>query len=199
VAGDTPDGRTSSEPELYQLLRAGPGLSVLTGGQTGVDTLAAQAALDAVLSVHLVFPRGYRREDGPLTPERRALLTGAHAHQLPTASFRSRTWACVALADVVVLLDPAGGSGCEETRRAAAQLCPDESVLIAAQVSEWLRRNEARVLMVAGCRASVLERAGKDRELPAQLAVIMAGARAYADALIRLPGIASDSTEDPPG
>lgn len=193
MVGEAPGGRTSSEPGLSRLLRAGPGLSVLTGGQTGVDTLAAQAALGAGLSVHLVFPRGYQQEDGPLTPVRRERLTGANVHQLRTASFRSRTWACVALADIVLLLDPAGGSGCEETRRAAAQLgrpllSPDEKVLTAAQVAEWLRRHEAHVLIVAGCRASVLERAGKGRELPAELAVIMAGAREYHDVLTGRPG-----------
>ena len=189
MAGETPDDRPAAEPDLSRLLRASPGLSVLTGGQTGVDTLAALAALEAGLSVHLVFPRGYRQENGPLTAERRALLTGAHVHQLPTASFRSRTRTCVALADVVLLLDPAGGSGCEETRRAAAELgrpllSPDEKALTAAQASEWLGRSETRVLMVAGCRASVLARAGKGQELPAELAVIMAGARDYHDALI---------------
>ena len=40
---------------------------MLTGGQTGVDTAAARAALAAGLPVHLVFPCGFRQEDGPLT------------------------------------------------------------------------------------------------------------------------------------
>ena len=104
--------------------RATPGArgDVLTGGQTGVDTLAARAALGAGLPVHMVFPRGFRQEDGPLTPARRASLGGAVLHQLASAGFAQRTWTCVSLADAVILLDPAGGEGCQETVRAADRL-----------------------------------------------------------------------------
>ena len=97
-------------------------MSVLTGGQTGVDTYAALAALRTGLPVHLVYPSGYRQEDGPLTAARRRRLAGAWLHELGSASFRYRTWTCVYLADAVILLDPAGGSGCRETLRAARKL-----------------------------------------------------------------------------
>jgi hypothetical protein len=53
--------------ELRAELRVTPGITVLTGGQTGVDTLAARAALSVGLPVHMVFPHGFRQEDGPLT------------------------------------------------------------------------------------------------------------------------------------
>ncbi len=103
-------------------LRAGPAPVVLTGGQTGVDTLAARAALAAGLPVHVAFPRGLRQEDGPVTPERLAGLRGAVLHELTAAEFAGRTWDCVGLADAVILIDPAGGAGCAETARAAAEL-----------------------------------------------------------------------------
>lgn len=60
-----------AEAVLRRQVRAAPGLTVLTGGQTGVDTYAAQAALQAGLSVHLVMPRGRRQEDA-----RRVSATG---------------------------------------------------------------------------------------------------------------------------
>ncbi len=133
----------TGERELRALVRAAPGLTVLTGGQTGVDTYAALAALRAGLPVHLVYPHGYRQEDGALSPARRRRLSGAVLHELGPSSFRYRTWTCVYLADVVVLLDPAGGSGCQETVRAARKLgrpllAPEPGGLSAAQVTEWL-------------------------------------------------------------
>ena len=189
---------TTGEEQLRALIRASPGLTVLTGGQTGVDTYAALAALRAGLSVHLVYPRGYRQEDGALTPARRARLAGAVLHELGATSFRYRTWTCVYLADVVVLLDPAGGSGCRETARAARKLgrpllAPEPCRFDAANIAEWLASTDARVLMVAGCRASVLASKGKGRGLRTDVAVIMAGARQQHE---RLLGQAARGGED---
>jgi hypothetical protein len=182
-----------AEQGLRGLVRAAPGLTVLTGGQTGVDTYAAVAALRAGLTVHLVLPAGYRQEDGPLTPARRRRFAGAILHELPSDSFRYRTWTCAYLADAVLLLDPAGGSGCRETVRAATRLgrpllISRSGALTAAQTTAWLASAGARVLMVAGCRASVLASKGKGRGLRTELAGIMAGARQYHDELIAAVG-----------
>lgn len=169
-------------------MRAAPGLTVLTGGQTGVDTEAALAALRAGLGVQLVFPRGLRQEDGSLTAARRRDFAGAARHELSSASFRYRTWTCAYLADVVLLLDPAGGSGCRETARAAGKLGrpllrPAElDRLTAAAVEDWLERAEAHVLMVGGCRGSLLARQpGAAQGVRAALREVMTGARAWHD------------------
>jgi hypothetical protein len=184
------DTAPAEEGQLRTLVRAAPGLTVLTGGQTGVDTEAAVAALAAGLSVQLVFPRGLRQEDGSLTTARRRQFGSAAVHELGSASFRYRTWTCAYLADVVLLLDPAGGSGCRETARAARKLgrpllrpaVPDRA--IAAAIEGWLQQADARVLMVAGCRRSVLARQpGADRAVRAALAEVMTGARAWHDRL----------------
>ncbi len=174
------------EAGLRRTVRAGAGLVILTGGQTGVDTYAALAALRAGLSVHLVFPAGFRQEDRSLTPARRRRLAGACFHELSSASFRYRTWTGAYLADAVLLLDPAGGTGCRETARAAQRLgrpLVSAEQLTADQVAAWLRKTGARVVLVAGCRASVLARKGKGRGLRAQLDEIMAAARDYSDFL----------------
>ena len=185
----TQQGSLAAESRLRAAVRTGPGLSVLTGGQTGVDTYAALAALRTGLPVHLVYPSGYRQEDGPLTAARRRRLAGAALHEVGSASFRYRTWTCVYLADAVILLDPAGGSGCRETLRAARKLgrpllIPKPGQLSASQTADWLAAASARVLMVAGCRASVLASKGKGRGLRADLAVIMAGARQQHERLL---------------
>jgi hypothetical protein len=174
-------------------VRAATGLTVLTGGQTGVDTYAALAASRAGLTVHLVFPAGYRQEDGPLTPARRRRFAGAILHELPSASFRYRTWTCAYLADAVLLLDPAGGTGCRETARAATRLgrpllTVRSGTITAVQTAEWLADLGPQVLMVAGCRASVLASKGKDCGLRTELAEIMVGARQYHDGLIAATG-----------
>lgn len=157
--------------ELRDELRVATGITVLTGGQTGVDTLAVRAALSAGLPVHVVFPHGFRQEDGPLTTERRADMHGAVLHQLASTGFAQRTWTCVSLADAVLLLDPAGGNGCRETVRAADRL--ERPLLdltqrltgkgasvdggdVGSAVRTFLRENGTQVLMIAGCRGSLL-------------------------------------------
>jgi len=170
------------EWRLRALVRSEPGLTVLTGGQTGVDTYAAVAALAAGLPVHLVFPAGYSQEDGLLTTARRRQFSRATLHELSSASFPYRTWTCAYLADVVVLFDPAGGAGCAETVRAARKLgrpllCPEPGELTADHAADWLAETGARVLMVAGCRESLLASEGKDRSVRTDLAALMAGAR----------------------
>jgi Circularly permutated YpsA SLOG family len=178
-----------AESALRRVVRTGPGLTVLTGGQTGVDTYAALAALQAGLRVHLVFPRGYRQENGSLTGSRRGRLAGAHLHELGSASFRYRTWTCAYLADVVLLLDPAGGAGCRETVRAAQRLGrpllePRSGEISAGRISEWLTDTGPVVLMVAGCRGSLLAKKGMRGGLQADLAAIMTGTREYSDLML---------------
>jgi Circularly permutated YpsA SLOG family len=180
----------AAERWLRDAVRSGPGLKMLTGGQTGVDTYAALAALRAGLAVHLIFPAGYRQEDGPLTVARRRRFARAMLHEVASASFRYRTWTCAYLADAIVLLDPAGGAGCRETVRAARKLGrpllrPAPGQISADQIAGWLASADARVLMVAGCRASLLARKGEGGSLQPDLAAIMVGARQQDERLRR--------------
>jgi hypothetical protein len=180
-----------AEPALRAELDQAAGRAVLTGGQTGVDTAAAIAALGAGLAVHIVFPRGFRQEDGPLTEARRRALRGATLHELPSPDFSYRTWTCVHLADAVILIDPAGGDGCQETIRAAARFGRPLLSLAAGpqffhgesnpqglgQIDElcaWLTVHRPRVLMFAGCRASLLANATPGLDLDGQLEAIIA-------------------------
>lgn len=194
---------TSAEPDLAVEIRRAPGICVLTGGQTGVDTAAARAALRAGLPVHLVFPRGFLQEDGPITPSRRRALRGATLHELTSDEFAHRTWTCVSLSDAVILIDPAGGDGCQETVRAARSMGKPLLSLDRERVqgswpgsgpvghdsadlfSSFIIHNKARVLMIAGCRASLLAAAGCQRLVDTQTTAIAAAARRCDDALAR--------------
>lgn len=180
--------------DLRAELRLTPGITVLTGGQTGVDTLAARAALATGLPVHMVFPHGFRQEDGPLTADRRGELHGAVLHQLASSGFARRTWTCVSLADAVLLVDPAGGAGCDETVRAAARLgrplldltvrpspgsgLPGDGDLGPA-VRSFLGDNKSQVLMIAGCRGSLL--ATQTDDVRTQLEAVAAALRECRD------------------
>jgi Circularly permutated YpsA SLOG family len=162
--------RPESAETVRAALAAEPGLVVLTGGQTGVDTLAARAGLAAGLPVHVAFPRGMRQEDGPVTASRLAELRGAVLHELPVSEFAERTWACVGLADAVMLIDPAGGDGCAETVTAARKLGQPVLDLTAfvtgsrsgagEAVSSFMSENSPGVVLVAGCRGSLLAATG---------------------------------------
>jgi hypothetical protein len=188
-----PDSSSWQQPSLRaRIARAQAGRCVLTGGQTGVDTLAAQSALRTGLAVHLVFPLGFRQEDGPLTPARRAELPGATLHELASPDFRLRTWTCAYLSDAIILLDPAGGDGCQETIRAASHLgrplldlTPSAKSFqveklrglnhLPEQIMQWATDNQVRVLMIAGCRASLLATQDRAPGLPRVLDEITAG------------------------
>jgi Circularly permutated YpsA SLOG family len=149
------------------------------------------------LPVHVVFPRGFGQEDGPLTAERRAKLDGAVLHELASTGFAQRTWTCVSLADAVLLLDPAGGEGCLETIRAADRLerpLLDLTPLLAgtcgtvgggdagSAVRAFIRENGTQVLMIAGCRGSLLaghadDQVAKVRTLLEEVAAALAPRR----------------------
>src|SRR5215472_3648537 len=184
--------RSAAVAELRAGLHSTPGLCVLTGGQTGVDTIAAVAALRAGLPVHMLFPRGFRQEDGPLTDERRRELDGAELHELAWAEFRDRTRACVGGSDAVVLIDPAGGDGCRETAVAARELGRPLLVTTGPPgAGGWsgaggrgLAETGARVLMIAGCRGRLLAAAGFRELAASQIATVIFVARKRHDQLV---------------
>jgi Circularly permutated YpsA SLOG family len=194
---DPPPGPAADyERTLRAHLRRAPGRCLLTGGQTGADTAAAVAGLDLGLRVHLVFPQGFRQEDGPLTAARRAELGGAEFHELASPEFGDRTWSCVSLADAVILIDPAGGAGCQETALAASRRCKPllsfgsageiqvsqrktPRLAPAARVARWLEKHDPQVLMFAGCRASLLASQNQEAMLRALVADIMPAVAAH--------------------
>ena len=156
----------TDEGKIFDYIRKSPGVAVVTGGQTGIEWLAASAASRSGLPVHLVMPKGLRRETGDLTALDIAEMERVRFHELGSRSFRFRTWASVYVADSVLLVDLEGGEGSQETRDAAQELNRPLYELgrggaSQAKIRGWLQETGARSVLVAGSRESLLRSSGR--------------------------------------
>jgi len=132
-------------------------LKIISGGQTGADRAALDAAIDSGVEHGGYLPRGRLTEAGPL-PARYRL------RELPSARYRDRTEQNVKAAEATLILSfgvLTGGSALTEAlaiRHDRPCLHIDFEVLEREQavdlVVRWLREHDVRVLNVAGPRAS---------------------------------------------
>ena len=130
---------------------------VVSGGQTGVDRGALDAALDVGFSCGGFCPRGRRAEDGPI--DARYPL---EEHASP--SYPARTRANVEGSDATLVLTRGpvtGGSAltvdaAREHGRALLiiDLERESEAGAASAIASWLARERVRVLNVAGPRES---------------------------------------------
>jgi Circularly permutated YpsA SLOG family/ATP phosphoribosyltransferase len=161
-----PTGRSSEHHDeglLFERVRRAAGLVVLSGGQTGVDQLALEAAARLGLPAFCVLPAGWRTETTEgLTPGPDR-FADAHVEVLGAHSYRYRTWTTVWLADATLIWDYHTSEGCATARDACgalgrpyldvAHLDEDER---RQQVWEFAARHGVRVINVEGNRGSLL-------------------------------------------
>jgi len=131
-------------------------IKVISGGQTGVDRAALDAAAALDLPTGGWCPKGRRAEDGTI-PDRYALT------ELPSPEYRTRTKKNVTEADATLILTPTsapptGGTGF--TLRLAARAAKPYLIVAldnpaaANEIRAWLETVRPAVLNVAGPRES---------------------------------------------
>jgi predicted Rossmann fold nucleotide-binding protein DprA/Smf involved in DNA uptake len=125
---------------------------IRSGGQTGVDRAALDAAMEADFPVTGWCPRGRRAEDGTI-PERYPL------HPTPSHEYGERTRLNVVDSDATLILAPELRGGTAYTSEIAVDLgkpllVADPHTADAARVSEWIEETAANDLNVAGPRES---------------------------------------------
>ncbi len=131
--------------------------NVVSGGQTGVDRAALDAAIRAGVGCGGWCPRGRRAEDGVI-PERYPLK------QTPGSSYIERTRRNVADSDGTLILapgEPVGGTLaalCHARRIGKPVLVVDPAEIAGETrldgIVDWLDAHRIRVLNVAGPRES---------------------------------------------
>jgi hypothetical protein len=132
----------------------GVGLTVVSGGQTGVDRAALDAALSADLRVGGWCPAGQWAEDGLIDPH-------YPLRETPTPDPAQRTGWNVRDSDGTLVLcrdSPAGGTALavDTARRIGRPLLVVAPTEPGAEerIREWIRLNGIRTLNVAGPRES---------------------------------------------
>jgi hypothetical protein len=131
---------------------------VISGGQTGVDLAALDAAAAAGVATGGSMPAGFLTEDGP----RPGYAARYGVSELPTADYPSRTRRNVADADATLILlhgpgEPTGGTALTvKAARASGKPYLVERIEdgAAARVAAWLAEVGPAVLNVAGPRES---------------------------------------------
>jgi hypothetical protein len=134
-----------------------PGFRIITGGQTGADRAALDAAMETGIPCGGWCPADRSAEDGPI-PQKYPLTP------LPGGGYDQRTHRNVADSDGTVILcfgKPIGGS--ETTRRAAVELSSPLLLIDAAtassdeaagRIADFVRTHQIATLNIAGPRAS---------------------------------------------
>lgn len=131
-----------------------PSIHIHSGGQTGVDRAALDAALTAGMPVGGWCPQGRRAEDGPIPPR-------YPLRETPTPEYAERTAWNVRDADATLVLTrgtPTGGTAttinvARDLGRPLLVIDPNEADDI-EPVVVWLRERDVAVLNVAGPRES---------------------------------------------
>lgn len=132
-------------------------VKVISGGQTGVDRAALDAALEVEVHVGGWCPRGRRAEDGSI-PDVYPL------RETPSKEYAQRTAWNVRDSDGTLLItegEPQGGTAltrkeAEHRKQPLLQVKKGDDQSI-ARIRAWLEHHDIRVLNVAGPRSSEAE------------------------------------------
>lgn len=195
----------SDEALLFDRVRQTHGLTVISGGQTGVDQLALGAATRLGLACFAVMPEGRRIETSPADDSGSDHdLAGAFVTELASPRFRYRTWANAYLGDGTLIWDFHQAEGSAATRQACRTLgrpfldvADVETADLPAVVCTWAARHDIRVVNVAGNRRSLMSPAQAEHA-GIQIAIALRClARAWARANTRAAEELASPTAEP--
>ncbi|NIR28363.1 MAG: molybdenum cofactor carrier [Gammaproteobacteria bacterium] len=144
---------------------------VVSGGQTGVDRGALDAAAACGVACGGWCPRGRRAEDGPI-PDAYPL------RETTSSDYRERTQRNVVESDATLIIARGALSGGTALTRDLAQRAGRPCLLLdlgseprVEPIREWLRAHDVRVLNVAGPRES--QQPGIQREARRLLTAVL--------------------------
>ncbi|MBO5416371.1 MAG: hypothetical protein J6A83_07055 [Clostridia bacterium] len=101
---------SKDEGRIYDELRLSPTPTIISGGQSGIDSVALMAASFLGLPAFAITPKGGRREGSPIEDFQKNTGTILRKIELSSDSYRFRTYANVYFADVTVIYDFVGKS-----------------------------------------------------------------------------------------
>ncbi len=129
-------------------------IKIISGGQSGADRAALDAAMELGIETGGFCPKGRRAEDGRI-PEHYSLT------ELKSGEYTDRTLKNVLESDASLIcykkqMDKGTAltaAFCEEHNKACLKICLNEQIHI-DKVLDWIGQNHIRVLNIAGPRAS---------------------------------------------
>lgn len=151
--------------DLRQHLEITSGPMVISGGQTGVDTIALETAAFMGVPTVGIFPKSFRTEyhdTGKYNNRRRPdLPASVNLHSLSTPGYKERTWATVYCSDATVIFGKADTPGSRETLAACTRLgrpvhLIEPNLAALSGLRPFLELETVRILNVVGNRASLL-------------------------------------------
>lgn len=98
------------EGKYFEILRNSPAVTVISGGQSGVDSAGLNAASFLGLPAFAIMPTNGRREGEPIEDYARRNNMNLRKIELSSDSYKYRTYANVYFADVTLIFDFVGGS-----------------------------------------------------------------------------------------
>ncbi|MBE5742670.1 MAG: hypothetical protein E7360_05080 [Clostridiales bacterium] len=155
---------SQDEGKYYDLLRFSPTPTVISGGQSGIDSMGLKSASDLGLPAFAIMPKNGRRENCSIEDFSKRESVILRKIELNSESYRFRTYANVYFADVTVIFDFVNKSegtvatvdACNSLSRPYI-LLTDTTANSLNLLCEFLRLHKPQIINVAGNSLSKID------------------------------------------
>ena len=107
--------KRTDEAHFYDELRFSPAVTVISGGQTGVDSVGLEVASFLGLPAFAILPENGRREDGSFEKYLKEKKLNVRTYELSSESYRFRTYANAFYSDFTIIYDFVNSEGTKAT------------------------------------------------------------------------------------